>query len=106
MAENPFDASGFDELIHGRLRMGIVAYLAAVESALFTELRDKVGASDGNLSAQLSKLEEAGYVRIDKSFAGKKPQTRVTLAHRGRQAWNNWLDRIARLTEAAGMQRR
>ena len=102
MAENPFDHNGFDDVIHGRLRLGVIAYLAAVETALFTELRDKVGATDGNLSAQLAKLEEAGYVSVAKSFAGRKPQTRLTLTHRGRTAWNNWLDRIEKLTRAAG----
>ncbi len=101
MAENPFDHNGLDDIIHGRLRLGIVAYLAAVETALFTELRDKVGATDGNLSAHIGKLEEAGYVEVAKSFVGRKPQTRLTLTHRGRQAWNNWLDRIEKLTRAA-----
>lgn len=101
MTENPFDHSGLDDVIHGRLRLGIVAYLAAVETALFTELRDKVGATDGNLSAHIAKLEEAGYVEVAKSFSGRKPQTRLTLTHRGRQAWNNWLDRIEKLTRAA-----
>ena len=101
MAENPFDHSAFDDIIHGRIRLGVVAYLASVESALFTELRDKVGATDGNLSAHVGKLEEAGYVSVAKSFAGRKPQTRLALTHRGRQAWNNWLDRIEKLTRAA-----
>lgn len=107
MAEpNPFDHKGFDDLIHGRIRLGIVAYLASVDSALFAELREQVGATDGNLSAHLKKLEEAGYVHVGKSFAGRKPQTRLSLSHRGRQAWNNWLDRIQRLTHAAGNPRR
>ncbi|HEX8240900.1 MAG TPA: transcriptional regulator [Allosphingosinicella sp.] len=101
MAENPFDHSGLDDVIHGRIRLGVVAYLASVESALFTELRDKVGATDGNLSAHVGKLEEAGYVSVAKSFAGRKPQTRLALTHRGRNAWINWLDRIEKLTRAA-----
>ena len=101
MAENPFDHSGLDDVIHGRIRLGVVAYLASVESALFTELRDRVGATDGNLSAHVGKLEEAGYVSVAKSFAGRKPQTRLALTHRGRQAWNNWLGRIEKLTRAA-----
>lgn len=101
MAENPFDHSGLDDVIHGRIRLGVVAYLASVESALFTELRDKVGATDGNLSAHVAKLEEAGYVSVAKSFSGRKPQTRLALTHRGRQAWINWLDRIEKLTRAA-----
>jgi DNA-binding MarR family transcriptional regulator len=101
VAENPFDHSGLDDVIHGRIRLGAVAYLASVDSALFAELRDKVGATDGNLSAHLAKLEEAGYVAVAKSFAGRKPQTRFTLTHRGRQAWIAWLDRIEKLTRAA-----
>lgn len=101
MTDNPFDHSGLDDVIHGRIRLGIVAYLASVESALFAELRDKVGATDGNLSAHLAKLDEAGYVAVTKSFARRKPQTRLTLTHRGRQAWIAWLDRIERLTRAA-----
>ena len=105
-AQNPFDHNAIDDVIHGRIRLGVVAYLAAVDSALFPELRDKVGATDGNLSAHLRKLEEAGYVRVDKSFANRKPQTRLSLTHRGRQAWNEWLDRIERLARAAGTPRR
>jgi DNA-binding MarR family transcriptional regulator len=104
--ESPFDHNAIDDVIHGRIRLGAVAYLSAVESALFSELRDKVGATDGNLSTHLRKLEEAGYVRIDKSFVNRKPQTRLSLTHRGRQAWNIWLDRIERLTRAAGSQGR
>ena len=71
---NPFDHNAIDDIVHGRIRLGVMAYLAAVESALFPELRDKVGATDGNLSAHLRKLEEAGYVRADKSFVNRKPQ--------------------------------
>ena len=103
MAEGkPFDHSRIDDVIHGRIRLGVVAYLSGVEGALFGELREAVGATDGNLSTHLRKLEDAGYVRVEKSFVGRKPQTRVALTHRGRQAWNNWLDRIETLTRAAG----
>ncbi len=101
-ADDPFDHNQIDELIHGRIRLGAVAYLASLDSALFTELRDAVGATDGNLSAHIRKLEDAGYVSVTKSFVGRKPQTRVALSHRGRQAWNIWLDRIQKLTKAAG----
>ena len=100
-SENPFDHNGIDEVIHGRIRLGVVAYLASVESALFSELRSAVGATDGNLSTHLRKLEEAGYVSVAKSFYARKPQTRLALSHRGRQAWNTWLDRSQKLTEAA-----
>ena len=80
----------------------MVAYLSAVESALVGELRDQVGATDGNLSAHLRKLEDAGYVRADKSFVNRKPQTRLSLTADGRKAWAIWLDRIDALRKAAG----
>ena len=102
MGENrPFDHETIDDIIHGRIRLGIVAYLSAVEHALFSELRDKVGATDGNLSAHLRKLEDAGYVRVEKSFVGRKPQTRLALTDEGRKAWQAWLSRIELLRKAA-----
>ena len=98
---NPFDHADIDDVIHGRIRLGVVAYLSSVDSALFSELRDKVGATDGNLSAHLRKLEDAGYVRVEKSFVGRKPQTRLALTDAGRKAWQAWLSRIELLRSAA-----
>ena len=100
--DSPFDHNAIDEVIHGRIRLGVVAYLSAVESALFSELRDKVGATDGNLSAHLRKLEEAGYLQVEKFFAGRKPQTRLKLTAEGRRAWQAWLRRMESLMQAAG----
>lgn len=102
MADRPFDYSEIDEVIHGRIRLGVIAYLASVDSAIFAELKEAVGATDGNLSTHLRRLEGAGYVAVRKAFVGRKPQTRLALTHRGRQAWNSWLDRIETLTRAAG----
>ena len=99
--DSPFDHKAIDDVIHGRIRLGAVAYLSAVDSALFSELRDKVGATDGNLSAHLRKLEDAGYVRADKSFVNRKPQTRLALTAAGRKAWVQWLDRMETLRKAA-----
>ena len=99
--ENPFDHSQIDDIIHGRLRLGVMAYLSSVSPAIFGELRDKVGATDGNLSTHLKKLEEAGYVRQEKRFVGKKPQTRVFLTDGGRKAWLTWIDRMRGLMDAA-----
>lgn len=100
-ADNPFDHHGIDDVIHGRIRLGVVAYLSAVDHALFSELRDKVGATDGNLSAHLRKLEDAGYITVDKSFAARKPRTQLALTATGRKAWSAWLHRIEILTTAA-----
>ena len=97
-AANPFDHGAIDEVIHGRLRLGMVAYLLTVESALFTELREKVEATDGNLAAHLKKLEDARYVTVEKSFVGRKPQTRIRLTAAGRTAWLAWLARMEALT--------
>lgn len=97
-ADDRFDHKGIDEVIHGRIRLGAVAYLSTVDSALFPELRDKVGATDGNLSTHLRKLEEAGYVEVDKSFVDRKPRTRIALTRAGRDAWILWLERMRTLT--------
>ena len=96
-----FDHTGLDDVIHGRLRLGVMAYLSTVSPAAFLELRAKVNATDGNLSAHLSKLEEAGYVRIEKRFEGKKPVTRAHLTEAGRTAWIAYLDRLKALLSAA-----
>ena len=98
---NPFDHSEIDDVIHGRLRLGIMAYLASVSPAIFGELKQKVGATDGNLSTHLRKLEDAGYVRQEKRFVGRRPQTRVFLTDTGRKAWLSWIDRMQGLMRAA-----
>lgn len=95
--ENPFDHSQIDDVIHGRLRLGVMAYLSSVSPAIFGELRDKVGTTDGNLSTHLKKLEEAGYVRQEKRFVGKKPQTRIFLTDEGRKAWLIWIEQMKTL---------
>lgn len=100
-SENPFDHSQIDDVIHGRLRLGVMAYLSSASPAIFGELRDKVGATDGNLSTHLKKLEEAGYVRQEKRFVGKKPQTRIFLTDAGRKAWLDWIDQMRGLMDAA-----
>lgn len=99
--DNPFDHNDIDDVIHGRLRLGVMAYLSAVSPAVFGELRDKVGATDGNLSTHLKKLEEAGYVQQEKRFVGKKPQTRIHLTPAGRKAWIAWIQRMEAIMKAA-----
>ena len=100
-SSNPFDHNGIDDVIHGRLRLGIMAYLSTVSPAIFGELKDKVGATDGNLSTHLRKLEEAGYVRQEKRFVDRRPQTRVFLTDAGRQAWIAWITQMQGLIKAA-----
>ncbi|MEQ8403841.1 MAG: transcriptional regulator [Oceanicaulis sp.] len=95
MAE--FDAGALDEVIHGKLRLGVMAYLSGVKDASFAEVKAKTGATDGNLSIQMRKLEEAGYVAIDKMFVGRKPHTRVSLTAPGRKAWAAYLAQLEAL---------
>lgn len=98
---NPFDHAVIDDAIHGRIRLGIMAYLSTASPAIFGEVRDRVNATDGNLSTHLRKLEEAGYVEIEKRFEGRRPQTRVHLTEPGRAAWLKYLDQIRTLLDAA-----
>ena len=91
------DLGKIDEVIHGRLRLGVMVYLADVETADFTELKTVLEATQGNLSVHLKKLEEAGYVAIEKSFKDNKPLTRVSITRAGRKAFGDYLDAIGKL---------
>jgi DNA-binding MarR family transcriptional regulator len=77
----------FDRLIHQPSRLAIMAVLAGCENADFTYLLNTTGLTKGTLSAHLSKLEEAGYVAITKSFRGKFPHTSAALTAKGRKAF-------------------
>lgn len=80
----PFEElANLDKLIHEPSRLAILTALSACESADFTALRRLTGLSDGNLSVQLSKLEEAGLVNVLKQFVGKKPNTRAKITKKG-----------------------
>ena len=92
-----FDITAIDDVIHGRLRLGIMAYLTGSGIAEFNELKARLQASDGNLSVHLRKLEEAGYVAITKSFSQRKPLTRVALTDKGRSAFVAYLNTIEKL---------
>ncbi|HEX3700339.1 MAG TPA: transcriptional regulator [Phenylobacterium sp.] len=92
-----FDIERLDEVIHGRLRLGVMAYLSGAGTADFNTLKGRLQATDGNLSVHLRKLEDAGYVAIDKSFVGKKPLTQVSLTETGRNAFIRYLDAMAAL---------
>ena len=94
-----FDVNGIDDVIHGRLRLGIMAYLADAEVAEFNELKALLRATQGNLSVHLRKLEDAGYVAIEKSFFGRKPLTQARLTAAGRDAFKGYLAAIAKLVE-------
>jgi DNA-binding MarR family transcriptional regulator len=95
--EKEINLDAVDDIIHGRLRMGIMAYLSAVNPASFPELLEKTGTSNGNLSTHLTKLEKAGYVTQEKGFKGKRPQTLVHLTKTGRKAWIDYLEAMKKI---------
>lgn len=101
MTDQTFDAAALDDVIHSKLRLGIMAYLSGVKSATFGELKERTGATDGNLSVSLRKLEETGYIAIDKRFVGRRPQTRANLTDAGRSAWLAYLDQMRNLLGGA-----
>jgi DNA-binding PadR family transcriptional regulator len=78
-------------VIHGKLRLALLSLLAGVEQAEFTWLRGKTGSTDGNLGAQLLKLEEAGYVAVEKKFVMRKPQSVYRLTDKGREALGEYV---------------
>jgi DNA-binding MarR family transcriptional regulator len=86
-----------DPLIHERLRLGILSALAVQESLSFTELRDLLETTDGNLSVQARKLEEAGYVTCDKHFEDRKPRSTYRLSAGGRAALRAYIEKLSGL---------
>lgn len=97
-----FDINRIDEVIHGRIRLGIMAYLSGADAADFNELKQKLQTTDGNLSVHLRKLEDAGFVAIDKSFQGRKPLTRARMTEAGRAAFIAYLDAMQGLVTGGG----
>lgn len=79
-----------DRLVHEPARLMLMAVLYVIESADFTFLMNQTGMTWGNLSAHLSKLEEAGYVQIEKTYKGKRPNTILQLTPQGRAALRNY----------------
>jgi DNA-binding MarR family transcriptional regulator len=94
---NEFDYQQLDEIIHSRIRLAIMAVLITVDEAEFTYLRDKVNATDGNLSTHLKKLEDAGYIAVSKSFIERKPVSIYLLTQNGRKAFEIYVERLEKL---------
>ena len=88
-------------IVHGKLRLALLSLLASVEEAEFTWLRAKTGSTDGNLGAQLLKLEEAGYVSVEKKFVQRKPQTLYRMTGAGRTALTEYVQALRQLLGGA-----
>lgn len=93
-------SNDLDKVIHERMRLGIISALAANERLSFTELKNLLATSDGNISVHARKLEEAGYVTCEKSFKGRMPLTEYAITKDGRKALERYLDHMEALIKA------
>jgi DNA-binding transcriptional ArsR family regulator len=89
-----------DKVIHERMRLAIVSALAATDTLGFNELKDLIGATDGNLSVHARKLEDAGYLTTTKRFEGRVPKTEFRLTASGRRALERYVDHMEALIRA------
>jgi DNA-binding MarR family transcriptional regulator len=98
-------ASRLDETVHQRIRLGILGILSEADRASFTYLRDALGVTDGNLSAHLQVLADAGLVRLDKEFVNRRPRTWVRATRRGREIFKAELATLTELVTRYGGKR-
>ncbi|MFL7892870.1 MAG: winged helix-turn-helix domain-containing protein [Anaerolineales bacterium] len=93
MAENTSQADvdlELDRIVHEPARLKILAYLSAVKSADFVFLLSRTGLTYGNLSSHMSKLEEVGYIEVEKEIKDKRPHTMLSLTDKGRTAFEDY----------------
>lgn len=83
-----------DPLLHSELRLAVMSILVSVEQADFVFLRNRTGATAGNLSVQIDKLQKAEYIAVEKGFNGKKPCTTCHITERGRAAFAEYVEAI------------
>jgi DNA-binding MarR family transcriptional regulator len=88
---NQPDYSKIDDVLSSRIRLGIVSLLITAEVAEFTYIKEALGLTDGNLSTHLRKLDEAGFITIDKKFVNNKPRTTVRLTDKGIAAFREYV---------------
>jgi DNA-binding MarR family transcriptional regulator len=88
-----------DQVIHASARLMVLTYLYVVESADYVFLKRLTGLTWGNLSTHLTKLEEAGYIEINKEFKGKKPHTTISLTKQGRTAFREYKNSLQQVLD-------
>jgi DNA-binding MarR family transcriptional regulator len=95
MAQFKFEE--LDDVVHGRVRLGTLAYLTTAGGIEVRELKKKLDVTDGNLAIHLRKLATAGYITLDRQGAGRTSATRITLTDAGRDAFLRYLDVLVAL---------
>lgn len=89
-----------DPLLHSELRLAVMSLLAGVDEADFTYLKEQTGATSGNLSVQIDKLSEAGYIEVEKGFRGKVPRTVCRLTPQGTEAFRAYVRALKKYLNA------
>ena len=92
-------APNLDRVIHERCRLGIISALAANQALTFSDLKNLMNTTDGNLSVHARKLEDAGYIACTKYFEGRLPKTEYKLTAAGRRALENYLSHMETLIQ-------
>jgi DNA-binding MarR family transcriptional regulator len=87
----------FDDIIHSKIRLGVMSILMTAESAQFTYLKELIKTTDGNLSVHLKKLEDAGYITVQKKFVRRKPQTLCRITSKGRKAFEKYVGALEKI---------
>lgn len=96
-AKSSMENIEINKLIHEPARLKLFAQLYVIESADFTFLMNQTGLTQGNLSAHLAKLEDAGYLDIKKGYSGKRPQTLISINTKGRKEFKKYLEKISEI---------
>lgn len=95
----PIKPDDIDAVIHERVRLSIVAALAVSPQLSFSELKEMLGLTDGNLSAHSRTLEEAGYIVVEKTYRGRRPYTSMSLTSKGRKAFERYLRMLRQIVD-------
>jgi DNA-binding MarR family transcriptional regulator len=83
-----------DPILHSELRLAVMSILAGADEADFTYLKKQTGATSGNLSVQIDKLANAGYIEVEKGFKGKMPRTTCKTTPTGHEAFRSYVDAL------------
>ena len=83
-----------DPILHSQLRLSIISTLMTVDEANFNFIKDTTGATSGNISIQIKKLQEAGYIKVKKSFKNNYPNTTLSITDQGREAFENYVTNL------------
>ena len=96
---NPEPFLQLDRVIHEKGRLAIMSLLAASPQLAFTEMRDTLNMTDGNITAHARTLQEAGYISVTKAFDGGRPITTYSLTAQGKKAFTNYIDLLEQIVE-------